>query len=1044
MCFVRIDRKMSIVLLSILLIGHHVQAVVNKVQPQTSVKGEEDKQNEIKADDRISNSYGPPADDYGPPIGANLKGPAPVYGPPELVGDQGPTPIYPPPPPEISLPVYGPPLSSYGPPRNIKPFYGPPKQSYGPPLSPLPSKLSFGSLKLHYGPPKQHYGPPYSFGSFRPPKPQYGPPLKFTSGVSNQFIASSGHRPTKPVLEPSVSLPLNTYEPPQKLAVQFNRQPNDEYGPPPPPAISAVPESQYGPPTSDLYAPPPPVPPPGVPAPPTPPDIKYDGWQPIAGLSNQHGQPSNTYGPPLNEPKTVEGSSSNLQDDPNVPSDSYGVPIHNPEAQDLKTSVKLGANENAGLPPPSLPEYEPFHNENQNPPKKDLPEKILSGPVNLQYGVPKVEPLPLIKTVGFELLPTVSPLSSDLSGLKLPVLDSVPHFNLGFGDTHAFQSLGNDLSLGQFSANGLSNSYGPPLAGVSFGKLNSIESGIPLPPPPLLDTYSIPPLSSFSLNEPYQSAEAGRASSHSSFGLHGSSLFKQNIHHHRPHGAFRSPPPLPGSLIPPRNREPIKFKEPIPSGLLTNLNRYVPPPRHADLAKSPKTFISTLSFEQQLPSLSAPVAFQKLQNLGSNSPIAAPNAQYGTPLSFSNFNTPAPVLTYGAPNFGPASSFVSTSTSFGNNLYDSIGNTITTTYGTPVVSLPLSTDGGHDCGFQQTGTGTQYSFKDTGNYLANSGPQLHSFGAALSGQSLSSDLGQNFKVGSLDLPQSISQLNLESYEQPKTNLKDSYGNPVGVQTAPEQLDNILASDHSQSSDVANVISVPPVTQFQDSPFSPSSQDNSIRAEALTASLSEQGFGQAKNLGSNEVDASQFLNSQEGSEALSLAKGLTSSGGDGFEVQGSKGTYMLQIQAADGGLGTENSDGSIRHDQVLSNGLLQDILAAIEQPEQGQVQVQGHPEVQSLQHVYSNLAEPRNADIPKGHYITVEEGSGKKDIGELAELASDRSESEFNKADASKKEAVALFFNNQYSDSRKETRSVAKREKVGALENAKGASKEKSS
>nr|XP_012139250.1 PREDICTED: uncharacterized protein LOC105662343 [Megachile rotundata] len=1385
-----IGNKM-IALLCILLIGHHVQAVVNKAQ--TPIKNEESKPNEIKADDRISN-YGPPADDYGPPIGSNLKGPAPVYGPPELVGDQGPTPIYPPPPPEISLPVYGPPLSSYGPPRNIKPVYGPPKQSFGPPLSPLPPKLSFGSLKLHYGPPKQHYGPPYSFGSFRPPKPQYGPPLKFTSGISNQYIAavSSGHRATKPVHEPPISLPL-TYEPPQKLAVQFNAQSNDEYGPPPPP-ISALPESQYGPPSGDLYAPPPPVPPPGVPAPPTPPDIKYDGWQPIAGLSNQQG-PQNTYGPPsdVHHSVDVHQSSTNVHaaDNPNVPSDSYGVPIHNPEAQDLKSSVKSNSNENAGLPPPSLPEYEPFHNDNQNPPKKDLPDKLVSGQVNLQYEVPKVEPLPVIKTVGFEILPTSSSLS-DLSGLKLPVLDSAPHFNLGLGDTHAFQNLGNDLSLSQISANALANSYGPPLTSVSFGKLNSIETGIPLPPPPLLDTYNFPPLSSYSPNGPYPLAEAGRASSFSSFGLHGGSLFKQNIHHYRPHGSFRSPPPPPGSLIPPRNREPIKFKEPIPSGLLSNLNRYLPPPRHSDLKspktfvstlsfeqqlpslsapvafnklhslgsnspmaapnahygtplsfsdfntpapvltygapnfgpassfvststgfgnnlydsigntitttygtpvvslplstggghdcgfqqtgsgsqysfedtgsylatsgpqihsfgaafptqslsadlgqnfkvgslsnslgglglaqsvsqlnlhsyeqpktnlkdsygnpvgvhtssdhsdnvlaalansygppltsvsfgklnsietgiplpppplldtynfpplssyspngpyplaeagrassfssfglhggslfkqnihhyrphgsfrspppppgslipprnrepikfkepipsgllsnlnrylppprhsdlKSPKTFVSTLSFEQQLPSLSAPVAFNKLHSLGSNSPMAAPNAHYGTPLSFSDFNTPAPVLTYGAPNFGPASSFVSTSTGFGNNLYDSIGNTITTTYGTPVVSLPLSTGGGHDCGFQQTGSGSQYSFEDTGSYLATSGPQIHSFGAAFPTQSLSADLGQNFKVGSLSnslgglgLAQSVSQLNLHSYEQPKTNLKDSYGNPVGVHTSSDHSDNVLASDHSQSSEVANVLSAPPVTQLQESSFSSSSHDSGIRAEALTANLSHQGFGQAKNLGSNEVDISQLLNNPESNEAVALAKGLSATGGDGFEVQGSKGTYMLQIQAADGGLGTENSDGSIRHDQVLSNGLLQDILAAIEQPEQGQIQIQGHPEAQSLQHVFSNLPDARNTDIPKGHYITVEEGSGKKDIGELA---SDRSESEFNKADASKKEAVALFFNNQYSDSRKETRSVTKSENVGVSEEAKGASKEKSS
>lgn len=1040
---------MTITLLCVLLIGHQVGAVVNKAQSPAPANKEEDKQNEIKADERISNVYGPPSDDYGPPPGSSIKGPAPVYGPPELVGDQGPTPIYPPPPPDVPPPVYGPPLSSYGPPRNIKPLHGPPKQSFGPPLSPLPSKLSFGSLKLHYGPPKQHYGPPYSFASFRPPKPQYGPPLKFTSSLSNQYIGvgPSSLGSAKPTHGPVIPVSLDAFAlPPQKLPVQFSSQPNDNYGPPPPPSLPVLGEAQYGPPAGDLYRPPPPihppVPPPGVPAPPTPPDIKYDGWQPIAGLSNQHGSPANSYGPPPDEHKLLEGpslglhighSASNVVENPNVPNDSYGVPIHSPEAQDLKSSVNSGSNENKGLPPPPLPEYEPFHNE--SPPKKEHSQKGSQGQLNLQYEVPKVEPLSIVKTVGFELLPTAPPLTLDLGAgslptIKLPVLDAGPHFNLGNGDSHGLQSFGNDLSL--ISLNALSNTYGPPLSGISFGKLNSIESGIPLPPPPVLDTYSLPPLSSYSPNGPYPAAEAGRASSFASFGLHGGSLYKQNVHHHRPHGSFRPPLAPPGTLIPPRNREPIKFKETIPSGLLTNLNRYVPPPRHLELAKSPKTYFPPLSFEQQLPTLHAPIAFNKLPSVSLNSPIAAPNAQYGTPLSFGDFNTPAPVLTYGAPNFGPASSFVSTSAGFGSNLYDSISNTITTTYGTPVVNLPLSTGGGHDCGFQQGGAGTQYSFEDTASHSLNAGPHGASFGAALS-----AGLNQNsvFKVeslpsgaGGIGIPQSIGQLSLQHFEQSKANLKDSYGSSIGNSySVTENSDNALSSDHSQSAEVANVLTAPPASQSHESyQIVQSQQDNSgARAEALTSNLNDQGYGQAKNL--NEVDASQFLNSHEGSEALSLAKGLTANGADGFEVQGSKGTYTLQIQAADGGLGTENSDGSIRHDQVLSNGLLQDILAAIEQPEHGQIQVQGHPEAQQLQHVYSDL--PQNADIPKGHYITVNENDQRKDIDGLIGHASDRNEGEFNKDVSAKKEAVALFFNNQYGDSRKEIRSVSKNENV---------------
>ncbi|XP_017792775.1 PREDICTED: LOW QUALITY PROTEIN: proline-rich extensin-like protein EPR1 [Habropoda laboriosa] len=1051
--------KITITLLCVLLIGHNVHAVVNKAQPQVSVNKDEEKpKNGVQADDRISNSYGPPADDYGPPIGSSIKGPAPVYGPPELVGDQGPTPIYPPPPPDVPPPVYGPPLSSYGPPRNIKPLHGPPKQSFGPPLSPLPLKLSFGPLKLHYGPPKQHYGPPYSFGSFRPPKPQYGPPLKFTSAVSNQYIASgaSNHGPTKPTHGPVIPVSLDTYgPPPQKLVVQLNSQASDNYGPPLPLSISPLPEAQYGPPTGDLFRLPSPVPPPGVPAPPTPPDIKYDGWQPIAGLSNQHRQPGINYGPPHEEQKIFDVSSVGLHlgqqvtrpvvENPNVPSDSYGTPIHHPEAQDLKSSVNSDANGDRGLPPPPLPEYEPFHNE--SPPKKEAHKETVTGQVNLQYEVPNVAPLSIVKTIGFELPPTTPSLTTDLSvgslaSLKLPLLSSESHVN--FGDTHALQNLGNDLSLSQLSGNTLPSSYGSPLSSVSFVKLNNIESGIPLPPPPVLDSYSSPPLSSYSPNGPYPAAEAGRASSYSSFGLHGNSLYKQNVHHHRPHGSFRSPPAPFGSLVPPRNREPVKFKETIPSGLYTAFNRYLPPPRHFELTKSPKTYLPPLSLEQQLPIVNVPIAFNKLPSASLNSPIAAPNAQYGTPLSFGDFNTPAPVLTYGAPNFGPASSFISTSTGIGNNLYNSIGNAITTTYGTPVVNLPLSTGGGHDCGFQQTAAGAHYSFEDTGSHAAAVGSHGPSFGA-----SLSADLNQNslLKVesladtlGGLGFSQPVSQLSLQNYDQPKANLKDSYGSPIGI--------TILSSDHSQATDIANILSAPPAALPKES-FSSGiqfDQNSGIRAEALTSSLTNQGFAQAKNLGSNELDTSQFLNAHGGNEFLTLAKGLSGNDADGFEIQGSKGTYTLKIQPADGGLGTENSDGSIRHDQVLSNGLLQDILAAIEQPEQGQVQLQGHPEAQSLQHVYSDLPQAESINVPKGHYITLDEDSRVKNVDDLVGHASDRSEAEFNKGELAKKETVALFFNNQYDDSRKETRSVTKVENVPSvsLDDGKNVSQAKSS
>lgn len=124
------------------------------------------------------------------------------------------------------------------------------------------------------------------------------------------------------------------------------------------------------------------------------------------------------------------------------------------------------------------------------------------------------------------------------------------------------------------------------------------------------------------------------------------------------------------------------------------------------------------------------------------------------------------------------------------------------------------------------------------------------------------------------------------------------------------------------------------------------QDLGISNEALTAALSAQGYRDAKViLPSQEVDPSQFLQSSEGNKIMAL---LTKDQ-DGFQIQGSQGTYHLQIQPANGDLGTPGSDGSIPHEQLLSNGLLQNILAAIEQqPQGGQLQISDPAQLQTLQ------------------------------------------------------------------------------------------------
>lgn len=1134
---------MLFALFCVLLIGHHVRAIVNKATSQVPLTKEEEKSTKVKFDDRISNAFDSPSDEYGPPLGSGFKGPAPVYGPPELVGNLGPTPIYPPPPPELPPPAFGPLAISYGSPQSIKPQYGPPK-NFGLATSSLLSKPTYGPPKLHYGLPKQHFTLPLvSFPPFKSPKIQYGPPLKLVATSSQQYI------PPKPGHGPPIPISLETYgPPPPKLAIQFNPLPNDEYGPPPPPV--PAPQPQYGPPAGDLYGPPPPAPPPGVPAPPTPPDIKYDGWQPIAGLTtapNQSGPPTDTYGSPLDakhnyvESSQLSHAQFSASMDSNVPSDSYGVPLQNPEDQDLKTSVheSSASSENSGLPPPPLPQNEPLHN-NQGPGAITTTSQSdhQSGRQQLNYGTPNIEPLSIIKTVGFELLPTTDadhsslPLSggtSDISSfnhisnsvnVNSAPLHSGPDLTLDNGGSHAdalnnggnshgFQNIGNDLSLQQLPQQTPLSDYGPPLT-TTFGTANHLLGASLLSPPPL-NSYNAPPLSSYSPSGPYPAAHGGRSSLFSSFGIFGNSFHKQNLHSHRLHGPFR-PPPIPvGSLIPPRNREPIKFREPIPTGLLSNINRYLPPP-----------------VKQQLPNLQVlPVPFRHTSgssnlfsgSFGSsgsfnvpnlNSPIAAPHVQYGTPLSFNDFNTPTSHLTYGAPNFGPSTSFTSTSSGFGSNLYNGISNTLTTTYGTPVVNAPLSIGGSYDCnslqpllpvngalhsstGLSATGELPLSGSLPSGGELHSRG-ELHLSGGLSSGGEVPSSEGlslggglpahsnsklqlssenagtftgnvdnhnpvftgndlseinhQNsiFPDNSLPLTKPldnflggppVNTLDLEHKEQQKINLKDSYGNPVGLTYDSSNEASDARAVHV--ADVSNELSghlssqshniYPAATSFK--------HGSGISAEALTASLTAQSFSQEKNIGSSEVDASQFLKSSEGSEALSLAQRLTADNADDFEIQGSKGTYRLQIQPADGGLGTENSDGSIRHDQVLSNGLLQDILAAIEQPENGRIQLQGLPQAQQLDKVFGlDLQQGTN-----GHFITVDSQASSNKLQDRVEKVSDKDEDKkYSKIQSS----VALFFDTKYEEPKKEIRSVLKNETQATRENKQNNNKTKSS
>lgn len=800
---------------------------------KSSSKNINDEENKISQglEDRISNEYGAPPRQH-------FDGPAPVYGPPELTGNHGQQQIYPPPPADIPPPVV--------------------------PLGPGP-----GSIPR----PEPIYGAPPRI------QPQFGPrPIKLAP-----WKLSSGRYPTKPAGHgPPIPISLESYGPPNNF---------------PPPNFSIPrPQNQYGPPQPFPVLPPfPQLPPPGVPAPPTPPEIKYDGWQPIAG----HIETPQIYQQPEQHNANV-----NVNVDANIPSNSYGEPISNQEDHNLRQAV-APSDKDAGLPPPQLPEDEPFHNIQE--PAKDID--------------------------------------------TLPKPSKIPTFSTSFEN-----DINNHDDLSSFQQQQL-----PTSPGVS-------------------DSYG-PPSPSFSANGPYPPAPGP-----SGFG--GSSFNKQTFKQHRQQHSFNnfphqrnSPPsfrpqsPPHGVFSPPRNRAPLKFRESIPSSLLNSIHRYRqfgPAPSHSPSGNFVRPSLSLQ--QQQPPALNNAVSFHGGVQSFDNSAVAAPNVNYGTPLTFKDFNTPSPVLTYGAPNFGPSGSFISSSSTIGGgngNLYqqNSIGG-LSTSYGNPLPAPQFQFHARHtgDCSHNNLGFNNLNSDQSQFRQVQiNTEPV----------QQIDSDF---------QLPQ-INQLELEpQIAISHIDIKDSYGNPAGV-----------------TSDLRTAQSAP----------------TGHSAEAFTAALTAQGYSQqsSNNLAStNELNIDQLAQLQS-EPALAIAQTLSAEGAsDGFQIQGSKGLYTLQIQPANEPHANENSDGTIRHDKLLSNGLLQDILAAIEQPGQGGpaqlISIQGSPQEESPQTTEQNDYEHRQDLLQSASSSAV-----------TSEVNADVNTQTMNS------ENVALFFNNNntHEESNKEIRSTSKNE-----------------
>ncbi|XP_049812433.1 uncharacterized protein LOC126259569 [Schistocerca nitens] len=849
---------------------------------------------------QLSNSYGPP-----PPSGPPL--PRPVYGPPPPGQQQQPAIIYAPPPPEPPPPPppsgsYGPPpfkLPQGGPPRGHhhkqffpRPHYGPPhpprpRPVYGPPKSPRPV----------YGPPPptKQYGPP-PFG-LRPPAPPLGP-LKLTYGTPSKppsFLSSS---PPKPVY----GVPTPTYGVPQ-ISIS------------PPPA----PSSTYGAPFHHSG---------GGGAPPTPPVIKYDGWQPMLGVSHK---PSDTYGPPtggISSPPTptpsvaygtplssgtgfsfsgnsgVSGNGASL-----LLAELYGIPSGGGDTgsggglfgggsfgSSLSTTYGVPSL-NLGAPPPQAPPSSDY-----GTPLPPATVTVITSSTDGGYGgSPPPPPPPSLPS------PDYGPPPSG-GDIQLPLLPN-----------------GNDIVQAGPIPTAPSNEYGAPLppAGLTAPALN-IDQGISDAVGATIESGHTDAGATHTLQP--DTAQLGVPLSNGHDEIHSPSpavsvtITKSQSIELKPLGKKVTP------------KEPVKFREPVPPGLLSSIAEtvrlketfgtdvhgnkgptYLPPPipdpaetNQNDPSRPPVIYGSPepAPFRPPPPPddsassntflVPPPNVYRPPLAATSYSSITSGDFGFGSSSLTAGYGVPPPQSLYPPSTVYGVPNFVGGSVSFSSGNLDNSGalsHTVSNVYGAP-------NGGGHSC-------------TDTG-FIPSSG-----FGTSVAGDSS----GQGEIIHGT-VPSG-------EYGPPPPTISSNYGAP----SAP-------SSNYG-----------PPLSQFSQSyvsssgPSAPSTLYGAPSAQVVSVSYGSpdsrgvSGILSAQSSGGNDVSAETLPVSATGGDnggALSLpeaqaltALGTSASNSQDFTVQGAHGSYKLHIQAAPG-VGEDGSNANIPHAAVLSNGLLQDILNAIEQ------------------------------------------------------------------------------------------------------------------
>ncbi|CAH0731240.1 unnamed protein product, partial [Brenthis ino] len=840
----------------------------------------------------LSNSYGEPLppDAYGPPsnIPSAPELPVPVYGVPEAPGflDTPPGAYGPP------SPVIFPNQNYEGPPPPI----GKPKPVYGPPKFHFPSKpkQTYGPPKPIYGPPKKNYGPPKQ----SLPKPTYGVPFKISK------------IPPKPVY----GVPKPVYGAPKPV-----------YGPP---------KATYGPPQVNIQ---------NIQLPEIPISFPQNfgsfgnigtGFSTISTGSN-FGTLETSVGTSigtnldlgLNLPAPIYGTpiSSlpvNLKPNFPVPSDTYGppgLPLGPIGPNDQVVVQDVGSIGHYGPPQPD-PNPRPPHPGIPAPPTP--PHVLYDGwkPIPgiskpLIENIDNVHTIQSIQNIGnnghIETLdqygpppPIVQEVSINLDGHSLPNFNQQQQFSgaqitTGYSSVHQDALADIDLSA---IVGGESNhiDQSKTVFEAHYTENNNPQNNLAfianIPDKPI-DSYGAPPLESLS-NGPYppsirQQGAKGLSPPSPIYGLPIPS---------NQYGGPKLPTNLPipygsvsgggysihnGGHTP---RHPIKFRESVPEGLIQQIGQIS---HHKDF--------HGLDHIKQGPAY-LPPPIREVKDMNQHS------SQHGNQGFDSLSLSIEPTNLYSLPHSGQPINF-----QLGQNQPSNL-------YGSPIdsYSSPLLTVGDHTASGSSSNAvaatldGTilaNLSNLEVAAILKHCPYHEAILKAARSGEKIPSELASSYVASLSSLGSAFHKNRQEFTSQNDFNTKDqSIASQTLVQTI---LPNQLEGEKSVKSSAQKGKSLNTKDLYKSNSLQLVS-DQIYETSEKIKNLSEE----AKQLQQKIVTANQHLNKN----------GQTFFQSE-IPLKGNQATYSLQIQSANDG--KENP--SIPHEQLLSEGLLQSILQAIEQP-----------------------------------------------------------------------------------------------------------------